>query len=804
MPIQPNKNNLITYASLKGDRRSFTGNQRKDDYINKQLLTGEWGYDEATGGLSKLDSPIDVSQNAQTLGRSDYYSSGYNLNEEELVQAYINGDNKSQRAKDAYITKGFNSAMYNPVFKAAAYMTPPGMAIGAMEGAAHLIPDSYNFAQYPSWGNAGSVGMDLLMMAPGAIGAGKEVSKTFSRVLRTPEMKEAINNSESLRSRVNALRYLKTRATPGKYKKATQALEEANAENTKYWNAPETEEAFKELFKGAPFIPTIGDKFKGGKGLLASGKIDGVASRHGIVPSPVGGPIESIRNQAYINKFPSFKDVMNRAWKGEEQLLGLKSNPEGLSYTSGISKGSPYQYGNRHIDDIDPKVFDSTTNWKGNPKEVLRRQNYVDPTLSPEAIKSTVRHEGNHGITSDGLADSHQASTLLQKAWNFTDDLGERVTHPIHGEGFTLNEHGKYLTNNHEMYARMQELRGGMKIKPGQKVTVEGLHSGLTNHIEQFQKSEISPQFFNAINVKGMAKAMNGLPLVAGAAFIGPENDPTIDNKNMKYKKGGWFQSSKAGRGVRDAGRLAVNSALTPIEGLIGTDFGFDEKYGYSNDWAKKASKVTEGIGTTIGGVANAYVNTIVPGSGAALNAVGSGMESAGVTQAQDGVGAIGTDVGKAAGIFMGGEPPVMAKNGMKHSKYGKGGKVDLEAEGGEVVLTQGGSPNAVNDNASMTKIGEGAFKINGSSHNNGGVDIQMPSGESMIINKKDAPHAQKLIKLIGTAKDDSASNDFITKATGDLNSKKYTAELNAMVEAQQARNGNKSNSSVASAGTGW
>jgi len=805
MPIQPNKDNLITYSSLQGDRRSFTGNQRKDDYINKQLLTGKWGYDESSGGLSRLKTPVKVSKNNQTSGKSDYYESGHNINEEELTQSYIDGTNKSKRAKDSYLNAGHSAVVNNPAFKAAAFMTPPGMIIGAMEGAANIIPDSYNFAKDPSWKGAGSVAMDALMMTPAAAGAAKEVSKAVGKAIKTPAAKELLNNSESMRSRINALRYLKMRATPGRYSKAKKALKDANNANAKYWNDPKTEEAFKTLYKG-DFVPHISDKFINGKGLLPSGKIDGVLSRHGSDINSAGRAIENIRNQGYLNKFPSMKDVMSRAWKGEEQLVGLQGNPQGLGYTSGVSKGSPYQYGYKQVDNISSGTyFDKATNWAKDPKEVLRRQNYVDPILSPESIRGTVIHEGNHGITADGLAESPRVANLLQKAWNFTDDLGEKLTHPEYGDGFSLNARGKYITSNDEMYARMQELRDGIGIKPGQKITGEEFHAGLVDNIGKFEKSQIAPDFFKSIDSFGMVNAMNGLPVAVGAAAImGPEKDTEVNNTKMKYKKGGWFQSTKAGRGVRDVARLSVNSALNPVEGLLGTDFGFDEKYGYSNDWAKTAGKVTEGVGTAIGGVANSYVNTIVPGSGAALKAVGSGLENSGVTQAQDGPGAIGTQVGQAAGIFMGGEPPISAEDGVKMKKYGVGGKADLEAEGGEVVLTQGGAPNAANANASMTKLGDGAYKINGNSHGKGGVDMEMPNGESVIINKKDAPIAQKYIKLLETAKKDSKSGDFITKATGDLNVPKYTKALDGIVAAQQARNGNKSNVMKAKDGSKW
>ena len=929
MPIQPNKNNLITYASLKGDRRSFTGNQRKDDYINKQLLTGEWGYDETTGGLSRLDSPIDVSQNAQTLGRSDYYSSGYNLNEEELTQSYIDGDNTSQRAKNSYLNAGHSAVVNNPAFKAAAFMTPPGMAIGAMEGAAHLIPDSYNFAQDPSWGNAGSVGMDLLMMAPTIPGAVKGIHKPFKdarKILKEVDGYANFENSYAssmLANSMDDVSPLSRRLVDRALKNADQHPVVNDYLRAEATNMNATNSPFSRWFDGSKnrnsreFLDTspslkgldvpwsefsskglynsvakkVEDTQRAWKGATASnnpltrpfrgmldfpqlGRNTHLPFRN---PSNVSEYYQSLREYERLGGF-NFKSHLKQAearMKGDITGVDM-TNGTGMS---GVSRGQYIEESLREVKNlkpggkftessISPDAFllqQSKLSKSAKDFDITQGAGYMKPnelgynasrkywlkqrgkTMKDLKEQQTIREESARQYTEMGNKEGAAAfkQDLLAKEklnleanpWYkeylaaeqnkefFAVGTGnEAVNVPWHA-GFTKD----YVAKANKITSRQGKLMNQKlpetKLKDGtiyvprmEMVKKGGSAQDLADRLRpveefktnvQLRASKVGLAAYGAHEVvkdrsTPQDEVIENIEEVDVKSLTPFKNMLKMSKNKNNYKKGGWFQSSKAGRGVRDVGRLAVNSALNPIEGLIGTDFGFDEKYGYSNDWAKKASKVTEGIGTTIGGVANAYVNTIVPGSGAALNAVGSGMESGGITQAQDGVGAIGTDVGKAAGIFMGGEPPVMAKNGMKHSKYGKGGKVDLEAEGGEVVLTQGGSPNAVNDNASMTKIGEGAFKINGSSHNNGGVDIQMPSGESMIINKKDAPHAQKLIKLIGTAKDDSASNDFITKATGDLNSKKYTAELNAMVEAQQARNGNKSNSSVASEGTGW
>ena len=58
-----------------------------------------------------------------------------------------------------YVEKGFNNTVNNPVFKAVASLTPIGMGVGAIEGAANLVPDIYK-------GDYGKAGIDVLQMTP--------------------------------------------------------------------------------------------------------------------------------------------------------------------------------------------------------------------------------------------------------------------------------------------------------------------------------------------------------------------------------------------------------------------------------------------------------------------------------------------------------------------------------------------------------------------------------------------------------------------------------------------------------------
>ena len=165
---------LITYNTLKGNRRSFTGDQRKDDYINQQLLTGKFGYDESTGGLIRLNNPINVSKKDQELGRRRDVPVG--VSTEQIAQSYIDGTNKSEEARNAYINYGFNKTVNNPAFQTAAYFTPPGALIGAA-GAATRIPSAISeFADDPSLKTGANLGLNALMMTPLGRAAGVRFS----------------------------------------------------------------------------------------------------------------------------------------------------------------------------------------------------------------------------------------------------------------------------------------------------------------------------------------------------------------------------------------------------------------------------------------------------------------------------------------------------------------------------------------------------------------------------------------------------------------------------------------------------
>jgi hypothetical protein len=175
-----------------------------NDNIKDRLYSGKWGFDPESGALVRLDkiqpqsvttldAKTKASREKEKLTEQNYKA------EEENKKAYdksitdagfdpatfgkakgvntITGepiyasskeeaDKINQEAINQAAIEGHAAVVNNPVFKTAAYMTPVGMAIGVMEGAARLAPDVYDFAKDPSWSGAGQIAMDVVETAP--------------------------------------------------------------------------------------------------------------------------------------------------------------------------------------------------------------------------------------------------------------------------------------------------------------------------------------------------------------------------------------------------------------------------------------------------------------------------------------------------------------------------------------------------------------------------------------------------------------------------------------------------------------
>jgi hypothetical protein len=193
---------VANWAMHVSDPNIVSGNY--NDQIKNRLYSGKWGLDPETGALVNLSavqpksvttldaktkaarekekkeqtaqrikwdsqdtyrqSIIDAGFDPATFGKAK----GVNTITGEPIYASSKeeADRINQEAINQFAIEGHSAVVNNPVFKAGAYMTPVGMAIGAMEGLARFVPDAATFAQDPTLANAGQLGLDALQALP--------------------------------------------------------------------------------------------------------------------------------------------------------------------------------------------------------------------------------------------------------------------------------------------------------------------------------------------------------------------------------------------------------------------------------------------------------------------------------------------------------------------------------------------------------------------------------------------------------------------------------------------------------------
>jgi hypothetical protein len=196
-----------------------------NDQIKNYLYSGKYGYDPVSMSLIPLStinkklisepnqetkkilakqydkasyrqSIIDAGFDPETFGKSK----GTNvITGEEIYgdKSQEDVDKINKEAVNDFVTEGHKQAILESPFNTAAFFTPAGMAAGAMQGAAHLLPDIYDFGKDPSWSGAGAVGMDALMMSPAARGIGKFLgteSGVLSNTYKINPLAEKLNN----------------------------------------------------------------------------------------------------------------------------------------------------------------------------------------------------------------------------------------------------------------------------------------------------------------------------------------------------------------------------------------------------------------------------------------------------------------------------------------------------------------------------------------------------------------------------------------------------------------------------------
>ena len=362
--------------------------------------------------------------------------------------------------------------------------------------------------------------------------------------------------------------------------------------------------------------------------------------------------------------------------------------------------------------------------------------------------------------------------------------------------------------------------------------------------------------------VTGFNKHILGMtpPKIKGRVYL-KKGGQVIKNNDMKYNNyrygggyygvpnygdGGLFKSifgkkfkdSGFGKGLRDMGVATLNTAASPFESLMGTDFGIDEKFGYKTKFGETYGGVGETAGSILGQLAPAALNMVAPGVGTGISmaaqGIGSGLEGAGITQdiSTDPQSAAGANIGsmmsmfagmnpsggagqftqgmadtgfmqQLAGIFTGGQSPTMRSGGMTY-KYGQGGVAgpDIEVESGEVINSPG-NMRSFTPGAPLNSVGSGAVQVGGNiSHEKGGVKVGVnqnaqvfsatlkPEGSKQTY----AQHAKTLNQMIEKEEKNVKSSDFISRETAELNIKKYKKQLESLFASQQKQNQGNTN----------
>ena len=186
---------LITNPKI-ANRISADYNQ----HIKDALYSGKWGYDPNTGALVKLNKsqqatiPTDIKNIRREEKEDQEYRQAIAKGEikpriDTPIQQPANQQMTKQEVED-FVRQGYNAAILNPAFQTAAYFTPPGMAIGAIQGAVNLIPDLYK-------GNYGAAAIDAVSMLPFARPIAKNVAANSSIKLLPDDIRSKELNMET-------------------------------------------------------------------------------------------------------------------------------------------------------------------------------------------------------------------------------------------------------------------------------------------------------------------------------------------------------------------------------------------------------------------------------------------------------------------------------------------------------------------------------------------------------------------------------------------------------------------------------
>jgi len=166
---------------------------------------------------------------------------------------------------------------------------------------------------------------------------------------------------------------------------------------------------------------------------------------------------------------------------------------------------------------------------------------------------------------------------------------------------------------------------------------------------------------------------------------------------------------------LKDLGNVAINTALSPIEGLTGKNFFNPEM---TTGFGKSAAGVGDFLGNVTGAVAPMALNTVVPGAGTILSTVGKGVGNAINTPETSGAG---VEVGDALSNLADDKDAINLVKGL----FRKGGYLKYKramkkyADGGIILPTYINMPEN-NEHA----MGGNLTRYNGMKHEDGGIPI--------------------------------------------------------------------------------
>jgi hypothetical protein len=471
----PDENRLYTYKNDPGwfdNRAVYNTNLKYNDQIRRAVYSGNYGYNPVTGVLEKLSTNQRTKVDAETKRREAEGENKKAYNE-SIVAAGFNPETFAKptaeeekayqdRILKDYIIQGHNLAINNPAFKAAAYFTPAGMALGAIEGAAHLGVDAGKFIQNPSWKNAGAVGMDALMAFPLAKPA---LNPTLN------EIKATIRSSKKSRM---------------------QSLADANKWSEEWASHPGTFERFKQaLIEANKTDPALAREMA--KDFDTAFKFKGRAAEYPLGMQILEGPIHKGNSGvSYIHGYPrdTYKFFLENYPEGKTSMMDRVTNPQRQLTANWVSRTlSPEER-------VSTAIHENTHDWIPN---------YL--------LKSS----GQEKMFLDNLSETGKEFSDAYRALEAEGKTTQQIENILGRE----KAYAGYLTDPTEIHARTMELRKQYGITPSDKISQEFsdqiLDDVLTN------KTQVDPAFGYMVSNKGFNNIMNkafGVTGVGGAGYL--------------------------------------------------------------------------------------------------------------------------------------------------------------------------------------------------------------------------------------------------------------------------------------------